>query len=265
MTLYLNLRESQPQMMSGDGGPSARLIADAAVDGLIQGRTVMFGVHGFNVRYKSGLRSLARLDQELKLPQTHVFVGVLWPGDFWVPVINYPVEWEDAVKGGQALARYAQARMGSAPRFAFVSHSLGGRLALEAAAHLPDDRVGPVCLMASATDNDCLERPYDVSLRKAEKLSGLASRKDKVLAVAYPLGDFAGDLVFRDKDSPFRGALGRYGPRNNAPLWIRIDNGEGFTHGDYFPPGDAGPLKKTQGKAIRYARDFLLNDQPNWA
>ena len=100
MTLYLNLRESQPQMMSGDGGPSARLIADELVDGLIQGRTVVFGVHGFNVRYKSGLRSLARLDQELKLPQSHIFVGVLWPGDFWVPVINYPVEWEDAGRRG---------------------------------------------------------------------------------------------------------------------------------------------------------------------
>ncbi|MDG2520002.1 alpha/beta fold hydrolase [Caulobacter segnis] len=265
MTLYLNLRESQPQMMSGDGGPGARLIADEAVNGEIRGRTVVFGVHGFNVRYKSGLRSLARLDAALKLPQSHVFIGVLWPGDFWVPVINYPAEWEDAVKGGQALARYAQARMASAPRFAFVSHSLGGRLALEAAAHLPDDRVGRVCLMAAATDDNCLERPYDVSLRKAQKLTGLASRKDKVLAVAYPLGDFAGDLLFRDKDSPFRGALGRYGPRFKTPNWVRIENREGFTHSDYFPPGDTTPLKPTQGKAIRYARDFLLSDEPGWA
>ncbi|MET0294196.1 MAG: alpha/beta hydrolase, partial [Phenylobacterium sp.] len=164
MTLYLNMRQGavggalvEPYLLSGDGmgpKPALRALDNRAAAELVQGRTVVFAVHGFNVSYEKGVRSLAKLERAMALPADHVVMGVLWPGDYWIPAINYPVEWQDAVRGGQALARYADTVLKGAQGFSFFSHSLGGRLTLEAAAHLRR-RLVRVCLAAPATDDDC--------------------------------------------------------------------------------------------------------------
>lgn len=278
MTLYLNMRQGavggaliEPYVLSGDGlaaKPTLRTLDHRAAAERVQGRTVVFAVHGFNVSYEKGVRSLAKLEKALALPSDHVFMGVLWPGDYWIPAINYPAEWQDAVQGGQHLARYADAVLKDAQGFSFFSHSLGGRLALEAASHLRR-RLVRVCLAAPATDDDCLERPYDVAVRNAERLTWLASKKDNVLRIAYRLGDWAGDLFFGDDDAPGSGALGWHGARwrgSPTAFGVQIPKEQKFDHGDYFPPSDmAGVIKPTQAKAIAYARTFLLGGSPSWA
>jgi len=282
MSLYVNLRyeavggglRTDPYLIEGDGRvarPLMTALSDREAAQRVAGRTLVFTVHGFNVSYDGGLRSLARLEDELVplLPENFLCVGVLWPGDFIIPAINYPGEWRDAVNGGRALARYANTKLAGAASVCFLSHSLGGRLALEAVAGL-NRKAARVCLAAAATDNDCLEKPYDVTVANSGLLTYLASKKDMVLKFAYPIGDWAGDIFMGDDDDALRGALGRYGarwPRTKRPTaWgVAIDDKLQYDHGDYFPPGKlskaAGPKHQT---VARFAARFLAGGAPSW-
>ena len=282
MSLYVNLRygavggglRTDPYLIEGDGRvgrPVMTSLTAAQAAARVAGRTVVFTVHGFNVSYDSGLRSLARMEDLLAthLPSNFLMVGVLWPGDFIIPAINYPGEWRDAVNGGKALARFANTTLRGAADFCFLSHSLGGRLVLEAVAGL-ERRAARVCLTASATDDDCLESPYGVTVANSRALTYLASKQDMVLRLAYPIGDWAGDVFLGDKDDALRGALGRYGaksPRTHQPkAWgFKVDDGLKYGHGSYFPPGKASEAAKpSHGDVARFAANFLTGGAPAW-
>jgi esterase/lipase superfamily enzyme len=282
MTLYLNLRQGAlgyglrdvPDPLEGDGlvaKPTMTPLKDADFAGRLDNKSVVFAVHGFNVSYERGLRSVARLETALKplLPRDFVVVGVLWPGDFLIPAINYPGEWRDAVNGGRHLARYADTWLRRARDIHFLSHSLGGRLALEATARL-GRKAGQVCLTAPVTDDDCLESPYDASIRNARGLTYLASKRDMVLKAAYRIGDWAGDLFFGDDDAASRGALGWHGarwPRTQQPT-IRgeqIDKNDDYEHGSYFPPGKMAEAPTQQhARVATYAAQFLQGGPARW-
>jgi len=282
VTLYVTLRSGaggrdlapSARVIESPGvgpNPSVRFLSDLEAAKTAAGRTVVFMIHGFNVTYAKGLRSLALLDGRLRqlLPAHFLPVGVLWPGDAVIPVINYPGEWRDAVRSGRLLARYANTVLGAAEDICFLSHSLGGRLALEAVANL-DRKAARVCLTAAATDDDCLEAPYDVSLRNSGRLTYVASRKDIVLRLAYPIGDWFGDVFLGDRDSPVRGALGRYGPRWSRPAapsvpGVKLGDGLKYDHGDYFPPGEAGAdLTERQARVAAFAATFLAGGAVAW-
>jgi hypothetical protein len=282
MSLYLNLRygavggglRTEPYLIEGDGRVAApRMVAltNRQAAERVAGRTLVFTVHGFNVSYDSGLRSLANLEDKLvqRLPSNFLMVGVLWPGDFVVPVINYPGEWRDAVNGGKALARFANTTLRRAADICFLSHSLGGRLVLEAVAGL-DRKAARVCLTAAATDDDCLEEPYDATVANSAQLTYLASMKDMVLKLAYPIGDWAGDVFLGDDDGAFRGALGRWGaqwPRTHQPkAWgFTVDKDLAYGHGSYFPPGKFGKAPdKSHADVAKFAADFLKGESPVW-
>src|SRR5262249_42570014 len=57
----------------------------------------------FNVSYAAAVPLLTALERTLHLGPRFLFVGVLWPGDWWVPAINYPAEADDAVRCGERL------------------------------------------------------------------------------------------------------------------------------------------------------------------
>ncbi|MBU4433996.1 MAG: alpha/beta hydrolase [Alphaproteobacteria bacterium] len=282
MSLYVNLRygavggglRTDPYLIEGDGRvarPAMTSLTAAQAAARVAGRTVVFTVHGFNVSYDSGLRSLARIEDLLAahLPSNFLMVGVLWPGDFIIPAINYPGEWRDAVDGGKALARFANTTLSGAADFCFLSHSLGGRLVLEAAAGL-ERQAARVCLTAAATDDDCLESPYDATVANSRALTYLASKKDMVLKLAYPIGDWAGDVFLGDKDDALRGALGRHGaqwPRTHQPkAWgFKVDEALDFGHGSYFPPSKpADQPKASHDQVARFAAAFLRGGSPVW-
>ena len=282
MSLYVTLRAGggsrnmakAARLIRGDGrlkAPSVTFLDDHQAARAVEGRTVVFTVHGFNVSYDSGLRSLARLEDVLvsRLPENYLMIGVLWPGDFIIPAINYPGEWRDAVDSGRLLAQFANAKLRGASDFCFLSHSLGGRLALEAIAHL-DRKATHVCLTAAATDNDCLEEPYDASVANSDAMTYLASKQDVVLRLAYPIGDWAGDVFMGDKDNAFRGALGRYGPQwprtgIETVKGVKLADNQKYGHGSYFPSGDFGGAVSSSSDAVaRFAANFFTHDARSW-
>jgi hypothetical protein len=231
------------------------------------GADVIVAIHGFNVSRPKAVRSYVTLEAELQLAASQQFFGVLWPGDFWLPVVNYPAEASDAVEAGRRLAAYLDAHMAQAASISFISHSLGGRVLLEAVQRLGRP-VNQLCITAGALDNNCLSKQYLAAKRKAERVSVLSSRADTVLKLAYPLGDFGSDVLFGDRDSPWRGALGLKGPNPFEPApKVRhrpIDKGLDYGHGDYFPPSDGGPGDGDWRTSVAYMRRCVNGLPDSW-
>lgn len=250
MTLYLNFRSQavagsivDPYMLRGDGTafpPALSAVPWAEIAGLVAGRNLLLGTHGFNVNYEEGARSLGQLERRLALGPSDLFIGVLWPGDFWIPVVNYPFEGDDANVCGAKLARFCNAWLGPAQSLSFVSHSLGGRLMLEAVKRLAR-RARSLCLTAAAIDRDCLTNEYADAAGNADRLAVLASHNDLVLKLAFRLGDPISDLL-RDGRISAERALGYDGPPAVppppvAPPW-QIPDQSDYGHGNYLPPSD---------------------------
>jgi len=187
--------------------------------------------------------SLGALEADLALPPNYRYFGVLWPGDFWLPVVDYPWEAAHAVTSGQKLATYCNDHFGAAASISLISHSLGARVLLEAAQGL-NRQAAQLCVTAGAVDDDCFVKQYLAAELNAGRVCVLSSVQDKVLQLAYPAGDFISDVFLGDNDSPWAAALGRRGPRwpFGPPVFeepIPPDAGfdkKGYDHGDYFPP-----------------------------
>lgn len=279
--LYLSTRAgggsrsmgAEAVLYEGDGKATTLSLSPKALSKFASetaGKTVVFAVHGFNVSFESGVRSFASLQEAMRsFAPDYVMIGVLWPGDFIVPAINYPGEWRDAVDSGKLIAAFCNRHLGQAAEVCFLSHSLGGRVTLEAVANL-DRPAASVCLTAAATDDDCLEDPYDVSVGNSGRMTYLASRKDMVLRLAYPIGDWAGDLFLGDRDNAFRGALGRNGAKwpktkHETVKGLMLADRPAYGHGNYFPAGTAGVGASASSVAVaRFAATFFKEGRLDW-
>jgi hypothetical protein len=255
MTRFLTLRThdragSVQQPRAVDCDPAVQplgydFVADDDLKASVQGRDVILAIHGFNVPRPHGVGSLAALETALNLAPNYRFFGVLWPGDFWLPIVDYPWEAAHAVTAGRYVGAYCNSMFAGANSISFISHSLGGRVLLEAVQAL-DRPAAQVCLAAGAMDDACLVKQYLKAARNAGRISVLSSMSDKVLQLAYPAGDFISDTLLGDNDSPWEAALGRAGPKAPfaAPVFeepIPSDAGtdkKGYDHGDYFPPSE---------------------------
>jgi Alpha/beta hydrolase of unknown function (DUF900) len=278
MTIFMNLRQQpagggikKPDFFQATAGVANKNdpLAEAAFVTCAGGRDILFATHGFNVKQKEGVNSLGRLEAILALPPTALFVGVLWPGDFWIPVVNYPFEGQDAKQCGRLVADFCNRKLGTARSFSFVSHSLGARVVLEAAENL-DRKAQSVCVTAGAVDDNCLTGEYAAALDNAEVISVLASRKDRVLQIAYPVGDPIADLLNLHQ-SPFRTALGRHGPPKpigaTVPPWQIADDCS-YDHGDYLPPSQPNAVfPDPNGKWVKtcsFIRAAFDGTPPTW-
>lgn len=243
------------------------LVTDEQVVREVSGSDVVLAIHGFNVSRPHGVGSLAKLDEYLALPPNYAFFGVLWPGDFWLPVVDYPWEAAHAVTAGKNIAAYANRVFQSATSISFISHSLGGRVLLEAVQHL-DRPAAQLCVTAGAVDRDCMDRQYLGARQNAGRISVLSSTGDKVLRLAYPAGDFISDVLLGDNDSPWQIALGLKGPKPPVlpPLVGKpIPDVLAYDHGDYFPPSEppqTPPADPKWGHAAAYMRRAVTG-QPN--
>jgi hypothetical protein len=220
----------------GDTGDLAgELVAE------IGGREVFFAAHGFNVDQQDGIEHLGFWMDKLQIGNA-VPIGILWPGDCIVPIfVDYVVEGHEAIQSGDLLAAFLNDRLTAAVSLCFASHSLGARVVLQTISGLASTfRVRRCVLMAGAIDDDCLTNEYQAAANRIEEISILASRKDDVLALAYPLGNPLQGII--DRGHPYwHAALGREGPAQPYPPGPRlqadwqIPEALDYGHLDYIP------------------------------
>jgi pimeloyl-ACP methyl ester carboxylesterase len=212
-------------------------MTDTGVAQFVHGRDVLLGVHGFNVNRAEGIDHISHWEDLLDVTSNEVFCGVLWPGDSrWLPVLDYPIEGGEAIQSGRMLAKYLNEHFSDAASLSFVSHSLGARVVLETIRGL-DRRTRRLIMMAAAIDDDCLRDEYHDAAAKVDRISLLASRKDKVLAAAFPIGNLIEGLI--TPTHPFwHAALGRNCPQSPYPQQLhsqwQLWDSWGFDHGDYL-------------------------------
>ncbi len=247
MTYFLNFRTAgvggaviDPYLLEGDGTtdpPSLSVVPWAQVPSVFAGRNILFATHGFNVNYADGAKALGRLGDYLKLPSPNLFIGMLWPGDAWIPVVDYPFEGDVAIDCGQRLAQFCNTWAARAQSFSFASHSLGARFVLQAIMAI-NGRIDSACLTAGAVNCDCFTAEYAAALGRVATVSMLASHEDDVLKTAFTIGDPFADLL-NDDHTPFTNALGYDGPPAPAPAQIlgpwQIADAEDYGHGNYLP------------------------------
>jgi hypothetical protein len=231
----------------------------AQVPSIVAGKRLLFATHGFNVSYQDGACSLGLLDRYLDLAPPSLFIGMLWPGDCWLPVVDYPFEGDVALDCGKRLADFCNSWCAGAQSISFLSHSLGARLVLEAITYM-NLKAESVCLTAAAINRDCLAAEYSDGARNSALISVLASHNDDVLKIAFAIGDPFADLL-HDDHTPFQAALGYGGPPTQSPQPVRppwqIPDQCDYGHHDYLPPSQAIPLPPPAAARWPRAADFM--------
>lgn len=205
----------------------------------IRGRNVLIGTHGFNVNRADGINHLdtwSRLLLQLN-PTLDVFVGLLWPGDsIWAHGLDYPEEPKLADEAGVLLGPFLDELLADSASISFSSHSLGARVVLRTITQM-NTPVRRVILMAGAINDDCLTNEFKAAAGKIGEISVLASKRDQVLALAFPLGNLLSGII--DVGHPWwHDALGRNGPQRPRPTNYRapflIPTGWGYGHHHYL-------------------------------
>ncbi len=262
-----------PVLREGDGTQQNPLNLPAVPPGEIasklSGGNLLFATHGFNVSRSEGAASLGWLDRYLALDPPALFVGMLWPGDAWLPIVDYPFEGSVAITCGKLLAAFCNDHC-KGSTISFVSHSLGARFVLQAIALLVP-KAQSVCLTAAAINRNCLHAEYTSAAGNSEHVAVLASHHDEVLKVAFSIGDPFADLL-HDDHTPFQPALGYDGPPPSEPQPVRkpwqIPDGLHFGHHNYLPPADTTTLPPPEGTpwslAAKFMRRAFLNQTQTW-
>lgn len=246
MTPFLDLRvapvggelaSSVAVCQKTDSGDYVSLDLNQLLGG-IAGRHVLIAAHGFNVDRADGIACLANWGNLLQLPEPNaVFVGLLWPGDsIWAHGLDYPEEPRVADDAGKLLAPFLDQYFAQAASVSFASHSLGARVVLATIAQLSLP-VRRLVMMAPAIDDNCLTTEFSAAAAKIEAISVLASSKDEVLSVDFPLGNFLAGIL--DRGHPWwHAALGHCGPALPGPASLKapfmIPDAWNYQHGDYL-------------------------------
>jgi len=203
----------------------------------IKGQNVLIATHGFNVNRADGISCLSNWAGLLQLPQSSVFVGLLWPGDsVWAHGLDYPDEALVANQAGSMAAEFINANFRQAASLSFASHSLGARVVLSTISQLSLP-VRRLLLMAPAIDDNCLTTEFQAVAAQIGNISVLASKKDEVLSALFPLGNlFAG--IIAEGHPWWRAALGHCGPASpwpsNFQAPFEIPDNWNFEHGNYL-------------------------------
>ncbi len=224
-------------------------LALANLQSAIQGQNVLIGTHGFNVNRGDGIACLSNWETLLQLPASSVFVGLLWPGDsVWAHGLDYPGEPKVADQAGHLIAAFLDKNFGGAGSISFASHSLGARVVLQTVNNMSRP-VRRVVLMAGAVDDNCLDKEFQAAAAKVEEISVLSSKKDEVLSLCFPLGNFFAGII--DQGHPWwHGALGHGGPAQPWPANMQapyaIPENWNYQHGNYLeidpPPAPVLPI-----------------------
>jgi len=214
----------------------------------IHAKDVLIGTHGFNVNRADGIKTVTTWEGLLSSADVPAFVGLLWPGDSEsFHALSYPEEPKNAMAAGNMVAEFVDNNFANATSISFVSHSLGARVVLQAITRmsLPVRRL---ILMAGAVSDNCLSAEFAAVPAKVETISLLASKEDEVLRWAFPLGDFASEIV--DHTHPWwESALGRFGASQRPEHYrgpCQLPDIWNYGHGNYLqvdtpPPPSISP------------------------
>lgn len=257
---------------------------------LTRGQRLTVLLHGYNNGLEEGREKLVRFSEYLEQKgSTDLMLAVLWPGDSWANAVgnwlgaaSYPSESRDADDSADNLLTWLVLHVHESARVAFVGHSLGCRVVMRAAQRMAREVtikkpiLDRICLMAAAIDSDSLgkDRPagYRDAALKADRIAVLASQEDRVLQVAYRLGDSVQSWW------PFSGegsvsALGRYGPEDCPPdvlgkleTWM-ADPNQNIGHSTYLPeyPPSSPPRHQTEAESEQFVFEFLSRrPNPAW-
>jgi pimeloyl-ACP methyl ester carboxylesterase len=245
-----------------------------AFTALTSGREVLVLLHGYNNTRAEGWTSLVRFARFLEAGGvTAVALAVLWPGDGWAKALTYPFEGRDADDSAESLFMWIMHYVDQTAQVSLVAHNLGCRVAMRTAQLLAElqvagvPKLGRVCLMAPAIDNDSLGRDgptcYRLGTVTTERLAVLASEQDPVLGLAYPLGDLAQTILYPGER--WGRALGLTGPKEtNEAALKRIepvplaDPARKVEHGHYLGVQKSDPAPShTIAQADEFVAPFL--------
>ena len=212
-------------------------LAPGDLKSAIQGQNVLIGTHGFNVDRAAGIACLANWGGLLQLPDSSIFVGLLWPGDsVWAHGLDYPEEPKIANEAGALIAPFVDANFANAASVSFSSHSLGARVVLKTISQLSRP-VRRVTIMAGAIDDNCLNTEFRDAVENIGTISALSSSMDEVLKMAFPIGNFVAGII-AEGHPWWRAALGHCGPAKpwaaNFEAPFEIPNNWNYQHGDYL-------------------------------
>jgi esterase/lipase superfamily enzyme len=216
------------------------------IEDLAHSPQLTFLLHGFAVNEREGrisLRNFAELVRNQLPTLDGDVVALLWPGDDRLSPISYSLEERDADTTAGMLAELIVRRLRPTTQVNFVAHSLGCRVVLETMRKLRVHGLSSdqVVLMAGAVDADALARAtrFRDAVSAARRVAVLSSRRDKVLKIAFPVGDFLAALLFGGDASR---ALGLLGPRNAQREAVprpvqstKIADQADVGHHDYLP------------------------------
>lgn len=193
-------------------------------------------IHGYNnphaeVRYKYAV--FREFLHELGV--TAPIIEVHWPGNRrwgFLSFLSYPTEIGPAIDSGERLADWIRSLSRTARLF-MVTHSMGGRVALEALRELRStgdaDRVLGICMMAAAVRVDSVASgTLGPVSNEPIRWRVLYSSSDTVLHWAFPLGQTAAG------DGFFPTAVGRQGDPSGK--WEGLD-ASGYGHSYYWFAG----------------------------
>jgi esterase/lipase superfamily enzyme len=237
-------------------------------------------LHGYNNTYEQGLEALTKYMNLMEAGNSdYVLLAVLWPGDGWAKALSFPTEARDADDSADALYRWLDTNVDKNASISFIAHSLGCRVAMRAAGLLARKSTGPrlgrICLLAAAINNDCLGSTYltpsyRTATLAAERVAVLASEKDSVLRGAYPLGTIEWTVLRHESWSL---ALGYTGPKeHDADVLAKIellkaDPSQNIDHSDYLGLASEKDGKPTHTKSwseIFALQFFKPVDKPEW-
>ena len=140
---------------------------------------------------------------------------------------------------------FIDANFQNAASISFASHSLGARVVLETISRmgLPVRRL---TLMAPAIDDNCLTTEFKAAAAKIGSISVLASMKDSVLSMDFPLGNFFAGIIAAGHPW-WRAALGHCGPVNPKPANFQppyeLPDDWKFVHGNYLQINVPAPAR----------------------
>lgn len=287
MTYFINLRShpvggwldtadpvkvqlSPPPTNDGFNQPSVDISKFRAE---MSGQHVLIGTHGFNVNFVSGVGALSYWGSLLHLAAPSIFVGLLWPGDsVWAHGLDYPEEPKVADETGEKLAPFLDDAVADAASISFASHSLGARVVLQTVNRMSRP-LRRATLMAGAIDDNCLNSEFQAAARKVGEISALASKRDAVLGLAFPLGNLFAGII--DQGHPWwHGALGRYGPAKPQPTNFQapfeIPDNWGYGHHHYlqdnpkYAGSDLGDVNVPPNHSPYPIMDGTGNPVPGW-